>query len=64
MLSLRDEVERDGRPGIIHGLTHACVDCAATGALVLLPGKVVIAHVFHSIGCPTLTGATRWEVVP
>jgi hypothetical protein len=64
MRKLVAAVEATGRAGRIHGLTGGCSDCHADGALVLLPGGIVIAEVAHDDGCPTLTGAVAWRPVP
>ena len=61
---LEREVEATGRPGIIHGLTHACRDCAASGSLLLLPGRRVIGQIYHDDGCPAAAGITAWEPHP
>ncbi|MGO9352180.1 MAG: hypothetical protein ACLP3C_15650 [Mycobacterium sp.] len=61
---LQHRVNQTGQPGRIHGLTGACRDCTATGALVLLPGQLVIAHVFHQAGCPAANGITPWQPHP
>ena len=59
--ALEHRVETTGIPGIIHGLTDACRDCGADGALVLLPGSRVVGHVFHDPGCPAAAGITDWK---
>ena len=61
---LEHRVESTGKPGIIHGLTDACSDCHADGALVLLPGNLVVGHVYHDPGCPAHAGITTWTPVP
>ena len=48
----------------IHGGMFACVDCHATGALVLLPGKRVVGHIWHDDGCPAAAGVTEWQPHP
>jgi hypothetical protein len=52
MLALRDKVERTGQAGHIVGMTHACRDCTADGALTLLPGRIVLASIYHDPHCP------------
>jgi hypothetical protein len=60
---LQHRVETTGQPGLIHGLTHACRDCTGTGEFLLLPGRQVIASVFHDPGCPAADGVTPWQPV-
>ena len=62
--ALQHQVENTGRPGIIHGLTDACRDCAATAAFILLPGgprhrrDLSRPRMPGSVGhCPMVTGA-------
>jgi hypothetical protein len=61
---LERKVEATGQPGHIHGLTHACRDCHATGALTLLPGHRAIGHIYHDDGCPAAAGITTWQPHP
>jgi hypothetical protein len=58
---LERTVQSTGQPGVIHGLTRACRDCSAEGALVLLPGGDAIGHVYHDDGCPAAAGITPWQ---
>ena len=57
-------VEQTGQPGHVYGLTGGCVDCTADGALTLLPGAVIIAHVFHDEHCPAAAGVIPWRPEP
>ena len=61
---LQHHVETTGLPGIIDGLHSACIDCRADGEMLLLPGHRVVARIFHSDGCPVLTGVVTWRPVP
>ena len=58
---LQHLVDQTGQPGVIHGLTDACVDCTADADLTLLPGGHIIAEVYHDNGCPALLGAVDWQ---
>jgi hypothetical protein len=62
--ALERRVEQTGLPGVIRGLTDACVDCDAGGSLILLPGNRVVGQVYHSDSCPALAGVVEWRPVP
>lgn len=53
-----------GKPGRIHGLVDACVDCGAIGDLILLPGRLVMGEIYHDDTCPAAAGITEWKPVP
>ncbi|HWT47235.1 MAG TPA: hypothetical protein VN255_01155, partial [Mycobacterium sp.] len=61
---LQHRVESTGRPGVLYGLTGGCRDCGATAELLLLPGHLVVGHIYHDDGCPALAGITTWEPEP
>jgi hypothetical protein len=60
---LQHHVEATGKPGRIHGLVDACVDCGATGDLILLPGRLVVGEMYHDPSCPAAAGITEWKPV-
>jgi hypothetical protein len=62
--ALQHHVETTGRPGFIHGLTGACIDCDATGEVVLLPGKRIFPRIYHYDGCPAAAGIAEWQPHP
>jgi hypothetical protein len=43
------------------GLTGACSDCGATGALQPLGDGRVLGEVFHDAGCPAANGVVSWR---
>ena len=61
---LQHRVEATSLPGVIRGLTDACVDCRADGELVLLPGGDAVGRIYHDDGCPAAAGITEWKPVP
>ena len=61
---LQHRVETTGLPGIIEGLHSACRDCSADGSFILLPGRQVIARIYHSDSCPAYLGVVDWAPVP
>jgi len=61
---LQHKVDSTNLPGVIRGLTDACVDCSADGELVLLPGGDAVGRVFHDDGCPAAAGITAWQPHP
>ncbi len=62
--ALQHRVEQTGRPGVIYGLTGACRDCSAVGAIELHPGGQAVPHVFHDDGCPAAAGIVTWSPEP
>jgi hypothetical protein len=61
---LQHKVDSTNLPGVIRGLTDACIDCRADGELVLLPGGDAVGRIFHDDGCPAAAGITEWKPVP
>jgi hypothetical protein len=62
--ALQHRVEATGRPGVIRGLTGACIDCGADAEIVLLPGKAIVPRIRHDDGCPAAAGITEWQPDP
>ncbi|WP_326546098.1 hypothetical protein QGN32_20545 [Mycolicibacterium sp. ND9-15] len=64
IIELQHRVDTTGLPGVIHGLTDACADCTAEGAIILLPGGDAIGHVYHDDHCPAAAGIVQWRPAP
>jgi hypothetical protein len=60
----RAAADAANKPLTLYGLTGACVDCTATGALTRHPDGTVTGHIWHDASCPAAAGVTEWQPVP